>query len=138
MRIALNRIDDAYHMEAVNEDGRKIEIDGSPDIGGKNNGMRPMQLLLAGIGGCSAIDVINILQKQRQELKDIAVIVDGERKEEEVPSVFKSIHLHFKLTGQVAEAKVKRALDLSINQYCSVAMMLGKTAEIDYSYEIIN
>jgi putative redox protein len=136
MKIEVSRLNDAYHFRAANEDGATIDIDASPEIGGKNLGMRPMQVLLAGLGGCSSIDVINILNKQKQPLKDLRVIVDGERAKEQVPSLFTDIHVHFTLTGELDEDKVRKAIELSMDKYCSVAKTLEKTAKITYSFEI--
>jgi putative redox protein len=136
MRIELNRVNDAVHLEAVNEDGNVVSIDGSPAVGGTKSGFRPMQMLLAGLGGCSAIDFIDILKKQRQDLRDIRIIIDAQREDKPAPSVFTSIHMHFKLQGTLDVRKVERALDLSVEKYCSVGKILEKTARITYSYEI--
>jgi len=137
MKITLKRLDDAYHLEAENEDGRKIETDGSPAIGGSNKGMRPMQLLLAAAGSCSSVDLISILKKQKQELKNFEVEVTAEREKDKVPSLFTDIHVHYKLTGDLDDTKVSRAVDLSFNKYCSVVKILEKTAKVSSSYEII-
>ncbi len=136
MEINIKRLNDAYHMEATNEDGSTISLDSSPDAGGMNLGFRPMQLLLAGVGGCSAIDIISILKKQKQPLEDIQVKVHADREEGKVPSLFKKIHITYTLKGKLDEHKVKRAVELSMDQYCSVAKILEKTAEISYSFEI--
>lgn len=138
MKIELRRLDDAFHLEAVNEEGRKIELDGAPAIGGSNKGMRPMQLLLAAAGSCSAMDVISILKKQKQDLKEFAVTVTGEREKDTVPSLFTDIHVHFKLSGNLTEDKVKRAVDLSMEKYCSVVKTLEKTAKVTSSFEIVH
>jgi putative redox protein len=138
MRIEINRVNNAVHLEAVNEFGNIISIDGALQMGGTNAGFRPMQLLLSGLGACSAIDFINILKKQRQGLRDIKIIIDGDREDKPSPSVFTNIHMHFKLLGNLNAQKVERALDLCINKYCSVGKMLGKTAKITFSYEIIS
>lgn len=138
MEIKINRLNDAYHMQAVNEEGCTISLDGSPDIGGMNLGFRPMQLMLAGIGGCSGIDIINILKKQKQPLEDIQITVHGEREKDKIPSLFEKIHIRYTLRGKLDEHKVKRAIDLSLQQYCSVAKILEKTADISYSYKIID
>lgn len=137
MKITLKRLDDAYHLEAENEDGRKIETDGSPAIGGSNKGMRPMQLLLAAAGSCSSIDLISILKKQKQELTNFEVEVTAEREKDKVPSLFTDVHVHYKLTGDLDDAKVSRAVDLSFYKYCSVVKILEKTAKVSSSYEII-
>lgn len=136
MKIVINRLNDAYHMEARNEEGQSVQLDGSTNIGGVNGGMRPMQLLLTSLGGCSTIDIISILTKQKQTLEDIQVEVDGERDEEQIPAVFKSIHVHFKLQGDLDEEKVQKAVSLSMDKYCSVAKMLEKTADITYDFSI--
>ncbi|NJN27439.1 MAG: OsmC family protein [Cyclobacteriaceae bacterium] len=138
MKIKLKRLDDAYHLEASNEEGCTIETDGSPAIGGGNKGMRPMQLLLAAAGSCSSIDIISILKKQKQELKDLQVEVNGEREANVVPSLFTDVHLHYILSGALDDTKVKRAIELSVDKYCSVVKILEKTAKVTYSYEIIN
>lgn len=137
MKIILKRLDDAYHMEAVNEEGCKIETDGAPKIGGGNKGMRPMQLLLVAAGSCSSIDIISILKKQKQELKDLDVEVTAEREQDKVPSLFTEIHVHYKLSGDLSEDKVKRAVSLSMDKYCSVVKIMEKTAKVTSSYEII-
>ena len=137
MKITLKRIDDAYHLEAKNEDGRTIEIDGAVAIGGNNQGMRPMQLLLAAAGGCSSIDIISILKKQKQDLKDIEIEVTAEREKDKTPSLFTDIHIHYKLTGDLNDGKVKRAVGLSMDKYCSVVKIFEKTAKVSSSYEII-
>ncbi len=138
MQIKINRLNEAFHMQAVNEDGCTLSLDSSPDAGGQNLGMRPMQLLLAGIGGCSSIDVISILKKQKQPLEDIQITVDATRQQDKVPSLFEEIHITYTLKGNLDGNKVKRAIELSLEQYCSVAKILEKTAKISYSFEIKN
>jgi len=138
MKIELNRLNDGFWMEAVNEGGNKVQMDASPEIGGANQGMRPMQLLIAAMGGCSSIDIISILKKQKQELKDIKISVTAEREKDAVPSLFTEVHAHFRLYGNLDEDKVKKAVSLSVEKYCSVAKTLEKTAKITYSYEIVN
>ncbi|MEP1152080.1 MAG: OsmC family protein [Balneola sp.] len=138
MNITVNWLKKDFHMEAGNEEGGQIRIDGNTKIGGLEGGMSPMQLLLAGIGGCSAIDVISILEKQKQKLTDLVVEVDADRQKlKEGYSEFKTIHLHFKLSGELDEKKVKRALDLSITKYCSVSKALEKGSEISYDFELV-
>lgn len=137
IKIELNRLNDAYHMEAANEQGNTVHIDASPDIGGTNQGMRPMQLLLTALGGCSSIDVISILKKQRQPLRDIKVTVTGEREPDAVPSLYTEVHAHFKLYGDLDHDKAEKAVSLSVEKYCSVAKTLEKTAKVTYSVEIL-
>lgn len=136
MRITLERQNQAVHLQALNEDGARIDIDGAPAIGGENKGLRPMQLLLAGLGSCSTMDIVSILNKQKQDLVDIRILIDGTREKGKTPSLFEDIHVHFILTGNLDEKKVKRAIDLSMNTYCSVSKIIEKTARITYSYEI--
>ena len=137
MEINLERVNGAFHLLATNENGNTIHIDASPAIGGANEGFRPMQLLLAALGGCSSIDIINILKKQRQELKDIKISVNGEREPNVEPSLFQTIHVHFALQGEgLDEEKVKKAIDLSMLKICSVARTLEKSSVITYDYSI--
>jgi putative redox protein len=137
IQIELKRLNDAFHFEAANENGNRVHIDASPDIGGTNQGMRPMQMLLAALGGCSSIDVVNILKKQKQDLKDIQVTITGEREKDAVPSLFTEVHAHFKLFGKLDKDKAEKAVTLSVDKYCSVAKTLEKTAKVTYSFEII-
>jgi putative redox protein len=136
MRIELNRINTAVHFEAKNEAGVAIPIDGSPAIGGENKGARPMELLLMGLGGCSGIDIITILQKMKQTVTNFSILIDGEREQGKEPSLFETIHVVFKLTGDLDPEKVGRAVSLSMDKYCSVAKTLEKTAKITYEFQI--
>lgn len=138
MRIEVSRVDGSaspYEMQALNEAGRKLSMDGSPAIGGVDAGFRPMETLLAGLAGCSGIDVLSILAKSRQKVASFKVTVDAERAETD-PKVFTKIRVHFRLTGEVDEKRLKQAVDLSMEKYCSVAAMLGKTAVIEASWEV--
>jgi putative redox protein len=137
IKIEINRLNDGFHMEARNEQGNAVQIDASPDIGGTNQGMRPMQMLLAAMGGCSSIDIINILKKQRQDLRDIKITVTGEREKDAIPSLFTDVHAHFKLYGNLDHDKAEKAVALAVEKYCSVAKTLEKSAKITYSFEII-
>ncbi|NOT73332.1 MAG: OsmC family protein [Cyclobacteriaceae bacterium] len=138
MKIEINRLNDGFWMEAVNENGNKIHIDASPEVGGTDRGFRPMQMLLAALGGCSSIDIISILKKQKQPLEDIKITITGNRQKDVVPSLFTEAHVHFTLYGNLDEDKVKKAVVLSVEKYCSVAKTLEKTATITHSLEIIN
>jgi putative redox protein len=138
IKIELDRLNNGYHFRASNEQGNTVEMDASPDIGGENKGMRPMQMLLAAMGGCSAIDVISILKKQKQELKDIKVTVTGEREKDAIPSLYTEVHAHFKLFGNIDKDKANKAVSLSIEKYCSVAKTLEARAKVTYSVEIIS
>jgi putative redox protein len=137
MLIKLERRNDAYHFEASNEQGNQVNIDASPAIGGQNLGARPMELLLMGLGGCSAIDVISILKKQRIEVADFKIEINGEREPDAIPSLFKDIHIKFIVKGPVDSVKVEKAIVLSMDKYCSVAKTLEKTAKITWSLDVI-
>lgn len=139
IKIELNRLNDAFHFSAENESGVIVHLDSSPDSGGTNQGMRPMQMLLAAMGGCSAIDIIGILNKQRQPLKDLKITVTGEREKDAVPSLFKKVHAHYRFFGNLDSEKVEKAINLSIEKYCSVSQTLEKAgARITYSFEVIS
>ncbi len=117
--------------------GHSVLMDGAPEAGGENLGPRPMEMLLMGLGGCSAYDVVVILRKARQRLDDCVVEISAERAES-VPKVFTKIHMHFVVTGTgLSENQVKRAVNLSADKYCSASRMLAKTAEITHDYEIV-
>jgi len=136
MKIELNRLNDAVHFEARNEDGNTVLLDGSPKIGGEGLGARPMQQLLMSLAGCSSMDICSILKKQRQPLEKYRVEAEGERDYDKEPAVFKKIHLTFHFEGELDRQKIERALYLSVRKYCSVARMLEKTADITYHYTL--
>lgn len=136
MKITLERLDDAYHMEARAEDGSITYTDGSPDIGGHNLAMRPMQMMLSSLGGCSSIDIIFLLKKQRQPLRDIKIELEAERAEK-APRVFTAIRVHYKLFGDLDDKKAERACRLSMEKMCSVSMMLKDSVDITWSYEVL-
>lgn len=126
------------HMSFVGEagSGHSVVMDGPPESGGRDLGVRPMEMLLLGMGGCTAFDVIHILRKARQPVTDCVVELEAERAPEP-PKVFVRIHAHFIVTGRgLAEAQVRRAIELSSEKYCSASIMLGKAAEITHDYEI--
>jgi putative redox protein len=122
-----------FHFEAANEGGQKVNIDASPAIGGENKGARPMELLIMGLGGCSGIDVVNILKKQKIELKNFKISIDAEREADAVPSLFTKIHVTFIFDQEVDKNKAERAVSLSMEKYCSVAKTLEKTATLTSS-----
>ena len=136
MKVELNRVNDAVHFEATGSGAVKVQIDGSPEIGGQGLGVRPMELVLTALGSCSSLDLISILKKQRQEIKDFSVSVEGERKDA-VPSVFTKIHMNFKLAGSIDQTKAEKAAELAVKKYCSVHDMLAAGGvEITYSVEL--
>jgi putative redox protein len=136
MKVTLERLDQDFNFEIKNEDGLSVHTDASEDIGGHNRGMRPMQMLLAALASCSAIDVVHLLRKQRQELNDIKVEVTGQREPNVTPSPFTDIHVHFNMYGEVKENKAERAVNRSMEKLCSVKIMLDKAATITWSYEV--
>jgi len=136
MKVELKRVNNAFHFEAVGAANVPVHIDGSPEIGGVDAGARPMEMILMGLGGCSAIDIVLILQKQRQLIEDLVITVEGERVPNETPSIFKTIHVHYSFKGDLSEEKVKRAIELSMGKYCSVTAILNKTAEVTHSFSI--
>ncbi|MDI6402682.1 OsmC family protein [Balneolaceae bacterium ANBcel3] len=132
MNIQVKRIDDAFHLEATNESGRTIKMDGAPKIGGSDKAPRPMEVLVMSLAGCSSMDVLDIMKKQRQQVDDFSIDIQATREEGKTPALFTSIHLHFKLRGSIDKSKAERAIQLSMDTYCSVARILEKTAEITW------
>lgn len=118
--------------------GHAVVMDGPPDHGGRNMGFRPMEMLLLGVGGCSAFDVVQILQKGKNDIVDCITELTAERVDA-VPAVFSKIHLHFIVKGRnLKEAVVERAIKLSAEKYCSASIMLGKAGvEITHDFEVI-
>lgn len=135
MKVSLKRVNDAAHLIATNEFGNTISIDGSAEVGGQDLGFRPMQLVLAGLGSCSTMDILHILNKQKEPVKNIEIEVTGKRADA-TPAVFTHIHVNFKISGQVNPEKAERAIDLSMTKYCSVTKMLEPTVEITHSFQI--
>ena len=117
--------------------GHAVVMDGPPEHGGRDLGVRPMEMLLLGMGGCTAFDVIHILKKGRQPVADCVVELSAERAQTE-PKVFTYIHAHFVVKGQgLSEERVRRAVELSAEKYCSASIMLGKAAEITHDFEVV-
>ena len=137
MKTEINLID-GVAFNATSGSGHSVMMDGAPEAGGKNLGARPMEMLLMGLGGCSAYDVVTILRKSRQNVTDLTVRIDAKRAEAD-PKVFTSIHLLFEVTGRdLRDNIVKRAISLSAEKYCSASIMLGKSADITHGYNIHN
>ena len=119
------------------ESGHSVVMDGPPEGGGRNLGVRPMEMLLLGLGGCSAYDVVHILRKGRQQVTDCVADIDASRAETD-PKVFTKIHVHFTVSGKSLDPKrVEQAVKLSAEKYCSASIMLGKTAAIETSFELV-
>ena len=116
--------------------GHAVVVDGAPDVGGRDLGPRPMELVLMGTGACSAIDVVHILRKARQDVADCVVELESVRADED-PKVFTRIHMHYVVTGKgLATNQVERAIKLSKEKYCSATIMLAHSAEITYDFEV--
>jgi putative redox protein len=127
------------NMSFVGESGsgHSVVMDGAPEDGGRNLGVRPMEMLLLGMGGCTAFDVVLILKRARQEIIDCEVELEAERASE-VPKVFTKIHVHYIVKGHdLNEKQVARAVSLSAEKYCSASIMLAAVAEISHDYKII-
>jgi putative redox protein len=123
-------------FEGTNSLGNKVVIEGSPDMGGKNEGARPMEIILMGLASCSSLDVMHILQKGKAEVLNLEVDVQADRADA-IPAVFTKINLHFKAKGSFTIEKLERAISLSIEKYCSVTKMLESTVKITTSYEVM-
>jgi putative redox protein len=133
MQVDLQRVDNDFHFEALGTDKIPVHIDGAAAIGGHHQGARPMELILMGLGGCSAIDIILILRKQKQQIDDFKIEIIGAREANIEPSPFRKIHIRFILRGaNLKLEKAQRAADLSMQKYCSVAAMLTATAELTW------
>jgi len=125
------------NFSATSGTGHTIQLDGPAEFGGENLGPRPMETLLMGMGGCASFDVVHILRKRRLNVDSCVAEITAERADTE-PKVFIAIHLHFKVSGEeLSEKAVAKAVELSAEKYCSASIMLGKTAEITHTFEII-
>lgn len=136
MNINLIRKSGKFNFEAENESGFTVELDAKEAIGGEGKGFRPMEMLLIGLGGCSGIDMVNVLTKQKEPLNDIKIAINATRKDEEMPPIFDVINIHFDLFGDLSTAKVERALSMTFDKYCSVSNILGRSAKINFTYKI--
>ena len=130
MKIKLTNIS-GYHSKVINEHGNSIKVDNKSIE--NPQGVSPMELLLMGVAGCSSIDIISILKKQKQHYKDLTIEVEGEREKVELANLFKRIHAKVKFTGDVDPKKAYKACELSFTKYCSVSKMLEGKAEISFS-----
>lgn len=137
MTIKITRETGLFHFVGYNEQGIAIHLDAAKEIGGNDAGIRPMQLLLYGLAGCSGIDMVSILNKQKEVVEDISITVTAEREKDKVPALFTTIQVHFELKGALNSTKVEKALALTFEKYCSVSAILAHTATISYSYTIL-
>lgn len=134
--ITLHRIDEDFNMEASDESGHKVWMDTAPEHGGHNKGVRPMQMLIMGLGGCTSIDVIMILKKQRQEIKDFHIKIVADREEGKEPALWYKAHIVFSLKGNIDKDKAARAAELSMHKYCSVSETLRR-AGAEITWEVV-
>lgn len=136
MLIKLRKLEEPLHFEAVNEAGRTVQMDAKIPSGGTGLAMGPMETLISALGGCSAIDIVLLLKKFKQDLKDLQVEIEAERDPVNIPSLFIRIHAHYNLYGELEPKKVEKAISLSIDKYCSVSQILKKTVPITYTFTI--
>ena len=135
-RIQLNRVNGDFGFQATDASGHTALMDSSPETGGQEFGIRPMQMLLMGLGGCSGIDIVSILKKQRQTVEHFSMIIDGDREKGKEPSLWEKIHIIFQLKGAIDLDKAQKACALSMEKYCSVAATL-REARCKISWEVI-
>ena len=136
MNISVNWVDGLL-MVGKSDSGHTITMDGPPESGGENLSVRPMEMLLLGVAGCTMIDVITTLKKMRQDLSHLETKINAERATDH-PKVFTDIHIQFILKGQnLDEKKVDKAITLSAEKYCSASIMLGETATITHDFEVV-
>ena len=135
-KIRIEQQNDAVHFTGTNSDNIQIQLDGSAAIGGEGKGVRPMEMVLFAVAGCSGIDIVSLLKKMRQPLEQLNIDVEGFREEGAIPAVYTKIHIHYQFKGAMKEEKVQRAIELSLGKYCSVSKMLEKAATISSSYSI--
>jgi putative redox protein len=138
VEVVIDRVNGDFGFEAKDAQGHKITMDSKPESGGQDYGVRPMQSLLMGLGGCSGIDVVAILKKQRQSVTHFRMRINGERESGKEPSLWKTVHIAFELSGEIDPDKAKRACELSIDKYCSVAETLRRAgAKITWEVHVL-
>ena len=136
--VEVTRVEGDFGFEARDAFGHTVRMDTSPETGGINFGVRPMQMLLMGLGGCSGIDIVSILKKQRQIVEGFQMYIEGERETDTDPSLWKNINIIFELKGDIEPEKAKRACELSIEKYCSVAESLRRGGtEIKFDVRVV-
>ena len=136
MKATVKWVDGAMFL-GESSSGHSVVMEGPEEAGGRNMGLRPMEMLLLGLGGCAAFDVVSILQKSRQNLVDCEVLIESERSED-IPKVFTRINMLFVVSGRnLKDVKVEKAVSLSADKYCSASEMLGKTAIITHEYKVL-
>jgi putative redox protein len=139
VHVEILRVSNDYGFEGQDAFGHTVRMDSSSESGGHNFGIRPMQMLLMGLGGCSGIDIVSILKKQKQSLEGLRILIDGQRETGKEPTLWKYIKVHFEMKGLVDPEKAKRACALSIEKYCSVAAtLMGAGCKIDWELKVIS
>lgn len=139
IEINLNRVNGDCGFEATDANGHVVRMDTSPETGGNDYGVRPMQVILMGLGGCSAIDIVMILKKQRQTVDGFSIKIEGEREKGKEPSLWEDVKIVFELRGQIDPEKAARACELSMNKYCSVAETLRRGGtRLTWAVRVIN
>ena len=137
MKITLKRIDNAVLFEASNERGHKVLVEGDHSVGGQDRAPYPTEYLMISQAACTAVDVVELLKKMRQPLSHLEIEAEGKRAQNQVPKIFTGIHLHYKIYGNVSYAKAEKAIQMSIEKYCTVSKMIDQIAAITFSLEII-
>ena len=138
IKVEVDRVHGEFGFEARDANGHTIRIDTSPETGGDNFGVRPMQLLIMGLGGCSGIDIVSILKKQRQPIEGFHMTIVGDREANVEPSLWQDVTIIFELKGNIDPAKAKRACELSMEKYCSVAQTLRKAGcELKWDVKVL-
>ncbi len=136
--ITLKRIDDDYQFETTDEAGQVVKMDIPIDQGGHGNGVRPMQALLSALGGCSGVDIVMILKKQKETIEQLEMVINGERAVGKEPALWETIHVNFKFKGTMTKERAEKACSLSMDKYCSVAATLRAAgAVITWDVEIL-
>lgn len=138
MKIYLRRINQTIRFEANNERGHKVYIDGSKRFGGEDSAPSPTEYLLMSQAGCTAIDVVELLKKMHQPLSHIELEAEAQQAQDRVPKVFTHIHIHYKLFGAIKPEKAEKAINLSLEKYCTVSKMIDHMVRITHSFEIID
>lgn len=137
IHVSLARQQAAFHFKATNDRGHIVDMDdASAYESGNGNGVSPMQLLIMAVGGCSGIDIVSILEKSRQEIDSFTMEISGHKPDGQSPSLYDTIHVTYRLTGDVDAEKVRRAINLSLGKYCSVSKTLEATAQISYDFAV--
>ncbi|HEY4936862.1 MAG TPA: OsmC family protein [Puia sp.] len=139
VHVEISRVNNDFGFEGKDATGHTVKMDSSPESGGHDFGIRPMQMLLMGLGGCSGIDIVSILKKQKQTVEGFRILIDGQRETGKEPTLWKEVSIKFELKGPIDPEKARRACSLSIEKYCSVAAtLMGAGCKIKWETIIIS